>query len=99
MDKPRCAPVLYTARLSPDGPAFPAPADHPLLHAAEAAGLTWPSSCRNGTCRVCIAHLASGQVHYLIPWPGLSVDEKDEGAILPCVAYPCSNVILRKPGS
>ena len=89
---------VYAARLHPEGPVFAAPADQPLLHSAEAAGLDWPSSCRNGTCRACIGLIADGRVGYRIAWPGLSVDEKDEGALLPCVAYPLSDVVLRGPG-
>jgi ferredoxin len=73
---------------------FAASADLPLLAAAEAAGLGWPSSCRNGTCRTCIRRIVSGTVHYRIEWPGLSRDEKHDGYILPCVAYPQSDLML-----
>jgi ferredoxin len=74
--------------------SFAASADLPLLVAAEAAGLAWPSSCRNGTCRTCIRRLESGSVGYRIEWPGLSRDEKRDGCILPCVAYPQSDPTL-----
>ncbi len=67
----------------------------PLLLAAQRAGLLLPSSCRNGTCRACICQLTSGQVVYRIDWPGLSAEEKREGWILPCVAYPVSDVVIR----
>lgn len=86
---------VYAARLLPGGQCFDAPADQPLLLAAEAAGLALPSSCRNGTCRTCICPLPSGQVAYRIAWPGLSLEEKAEGLILPCVAYPLSDVVLQ----
>lgn len=66
--------------------------DQPVLVALEMGGVDWPSSCRNGNCRTCIAQLASGQVRYEIEWPGLSAEEKQEGYILPCVAYPCSDL-------
>jgi hypothetical protein len=36
----------------------------------------------------------SGQVSYRIEWPGLSREEKFQGFILPCVAYPNSDVVL-----
>ncbi|APW40512.1 hypothetical protein RD110_06425 [Rhodoferax koreense] len=85
---------VFTARLV-SGATFPAPADLPLLVAAEHAGLNPPSSCRNGTCRTCIAQLTQGQVRYRIQWPGLSAEEKAEGYILPCVAYPVGDVVLR----
>ena len=76
---------------------FDAPHDLPLLLAAEHAGLLLASSCRNGTCRTCICLLVSGQVAYRMAWPGVSADEKREGYILPCVAYPMSDVVLRLP--
>jgi ferredoxin len=94
----KTTPAFFTARLEPDGAVFAAPASLPLLQAAELAGLTLlDSSCRNGTCRTCICQLVSGQVVYRIEWPGLSLDEKREGFILPCVAYPASDVAFKLP--
>ena len=87
----------FTAQLQPGGHRFAAPADMTLLQAAELAGmpgLKIDSSCRNGTCRTCICQLIEGQVTYRIDWPGLSLDEKREGSILPCVAYPVSDVVI-----
>ena len=72
----------------------------PLLLAAERARLAnfrMESSCRNGTCRTCICLLVSGKVGYRMEWPGLSLDEKREGLILPCVAYPLSDVVIELP--
>lgn len=92
--------AVFTAQVAPSGPGFAAPASMPLLLAAERAGLAglkMESSCRNGTCRTCICLLVSGQVTYRIEWPGLSLDEKREGFILPCVAYPLSDVVLELP--
>ena len=88
---------VYTARLEPAGLSFAAPACESLLSAAERAAsgdLKMDSSCRNGTCRTCICQLVSGQVSYRIAWPGLSLEEKEAGYILPCVAYPASDVVL-----
>jgi ferredoxin len=68
-----------------------------ILDAAAQNGINLPSSCRNGTCRTCICRLLSGQVRYQIEWPGLSADEKKEGYILPCVAYPKSDLVLEAP--
>lgn len=92
---PDLAPAIHSARLTPGGERFDAPADTPLLLSAEAAGLALPSSCRNGTCRTCICQMTQGQVAYRIDWPGLSADEKADGFILPCVAYPLSDVVLQ----
>lgn len=89
------ASPAFSARIEPGGALFEAPAGLPLLLAAERAGLALlDSSCRNGTCRACICQLVSGQVAYRIDWPGLSLDEKREGCILPCVAYPLSDVVI-----
>lgn len=90
------APV-FRARFAPAGPGFEAPAGVPLLLAAERAGLEPASSCRNGTCRSCICQLESGRVLYRIEWPGLSAEEKTAGRVLPCVAYPLSDVVLSLP--
>lgn len=38
--------------------------------------------------------LTSGQIRYEIEWPGLSAEEKRDGHILPCVAYPMSDLVL-----
>lgn len=87
-------PTLHAVRFGEGGPCFEARADQPLLHSAEDAGLPLPSSCRNGTCRTCMQRLVRGQVHYRIAWPGLLAQEKAEGWILPCVAYPDSDIVL-----
>ncbi len=89
--------VSFRAVLQPAGSRFDAPADLPLLVAAEHAGLSLASSCRNGTCRTCICRLESGSVSYRIAWPGLSAEEKHEGYILPCVAYPVSDLVVQLP--
>jgi len=88
------APARYQARLQPSGRSFVAPADRPLLLAAQDAGIALESSCRNGTCRACLRQLHAGSVHYRIPWPGLLPEEKSGGWVLPCVAYPDSDVVL-----
>ncbi|MDP3795881.1 MAG: 2Fe-2S iron-sulfur cluster-binding protein [Polaromonas sp.] len=89
--------TVFRARIGPAGPGFEARASLSLLQAAQLAGLEMASSCRNGTCRTCICGLTSGEVVYRIDWPGLSAEEKQEGFILPCVAYPASDVVLELP--
>lgn len=88
----------FAGRLEPLGRDFGVRADQPLLLSLEQAGLPWPSSCRNGTCRSCIGRLAEGRVRYEIPWPGLSAEEKTEGCVLTCVAYPLTDLVLQGPG-
>ena len=87
-------PTPWTVSLQPLDQSFPVLADQTILQAAELAGLTLASSCRNGTCRSCLCFMAAGQVAYRIEWPGLSAEEKSEGWILPCVAYPKTDLLL-----
>jgi ferredoxin len=68
-----------------------------VLQSAEAAAISLPSSCRNGTCRTCLCRMQSGSVRYLVDWPGLSLDEKRDGDILTCVAVPLSDLVLAAP--
>jgi ferredoxin len=89
----------YRVTVAPAGWVFPAAAGTSLLASAEAGGVLLPSSCRNGTCRTCICKLDSGAVAYLVPWPGVSADEKREGWILPCVAVPLSDRALAAPAA
>jgi ferredoxin len=87
---------FFTARTEPDGLQVDAGDSDVLLLSLEMGGSNWPSSCRNGTCRTCIGQLQSGEVRYAVEWPGLSSEEQAEGYVLPCVAYPCSDVVLRQ---
>jgi ferredoxin len=87
-------PTFFSVTILPQGWQFDAMADQPLLLSAARNGITLPSSCRNGTCRTCISRVTSGRVHYKIAWPGLSTEEKREGHVLPCVAYPESDMTL-----
>lgn len=89
----------YTALVHPAGLQFDAPASSSLLAAARQAGIELPASCRNGTCRTCMCRLASGRIGYRIEWPGLTREEKAEGFILPCVAFPESDVELTIPSA
>ena len=87
----------FELRIEPEGWCVPVSADSPLMASARDAGVELPSSCRNGTCRSCICRLVSGEIAYRIEWPGLSVDDKREGWILPCVAHPLSDVVIDAP--
>lgn len=89
-------PSCFSARFEPGGAAFNVTTDWPLLVAAEHAGVPLPSSCRNGTCRTCMCLLVEGQVQYRIQWPGLLPEEKAEGWILPCIAFPLSDVVVTR---
>ncbi len=85
----------FEVTLLPLGLRLPARADESLLKAALRAMAPVRSSCRNGTCRTCLCRLESGEIAYEIEWPGLTREEKAEGLMLPCVARPLSDVVLR----
>jgi len=85
---------FFIARVGDDGTQCDAWPEQPLLQSLEQGGIDWPSSCRNGTCRTCIARLVAGRIEHRIDWPGLSAEEKAEGFILPCVAEARSDVTL-----
>ena len=80
--------------LLPQAVSLPVAANQTLLEAAQAAGIGLRRLCRNGTCRACLSRLVHGQVQHRVEWPGLSVDEVEQGWILPCVALACSDVEL-----
>jgi len=92
-----CSAPPFPVLVQPAGLRFEAGADTSLLMAAQGAGVKLPSSCRNGTCRACMCLLLEGAVDYLIEWPGLSRDEKEEGWILPCVACAASALEIQAP--
>jgi ferredoxin len=88
----------FTVTLLPLDLQFEARADESLLKAGLRAMAPLRSSCRNGTCRTCLCRLESGAIAYEIDWPGLTREEKAEGLVLPCVARPLSDVVLRCEG-
>ena len=85
---------VYRVMLLPHRLQFDARGDESLLKAGLRAMAPVRSSCRNGTCRTCICRLAGGSVRYLVEWPGLSIDEKREGYILPCVAVARDDLVV-----
>ena len=91
--------AAFPVEIRPQGWRFDAPPEQTLLLAALEMGLRMPHSCRNGSCRACIARLLDGQIHYRLEWPGLSREEKAEGWILPCVACARSALTLEAPAT
>lgn len=90
-------PRRWVLDLPEQGLRLQALEEHTLLQTLQAAGVAWPASCRNGTCRTCIGRLSAGQVRYGVDWPGLLPEEKAAGAVLPCVAYPVGDLALTPP--
>ncbi len=93
------SPQSYRIRFQPGEPGdcFEAPAELTVLRASLREGGGLLSSCRAGTCRACMRRLVSGQIEYLVEWPGLSAEEKAEGWFLPCVARPRSDLVIEAP--
>ena len=89
------AVATFQVTLLPAGLRFVARSDESLLKAGLRAMAPVRSSCRNGTCRTCLCRLDSGEIAYEIEWPGLTREEKAEGYVLPCVARPLTDVVLR----
>jgi len=87
--------AVFHVTLLPFRQRFEARSDESLLKAGLRSLAPMRSSCRNGTCRTCICRLDSGAIAYEIEWPGLTREEKAEGLVLPCVARPLSDVVLR----
>lgn len=87
----------YTITIVPQGWQFVAGPATTLLAAAELAGIRLLSSCRNGTCRTCLCRLEAGSVRYLVDWPGLSIEEKRDNYLLPCVAVPTGDIVVNAP--
>ena len=90
---------FFKAQVEPDGQCFDAWKEQTLLDSMEQGGIHWPSSCRSGSCRTCISTLVRGEVRYTMEWPGITPEEKAEGCVLPCVAVPLTDVVLRDPFS
>ena len=88
---------MAQVHIEPGGFAFEADPARTLLQSADDAGIELPSSCRNGTCRTCLCRLRAGAVAYTIDWPGLSLEERRDGDILPCVALARDDLVLDVP--
>jgi ferredoxin len=86
----------FDGEVAPDGAGFVALRDQSLLQSLEAAGIPWPSACRNGTCRTCLGRLTAGEARHTVPWPGLSAEENAEHCVLPCVAQPLGPLVLHR---
>lgn len=91
------ATSFFKGQIAPCSKSFTALKHQTLLESIEQSHLAWPSSCRTGSCRTCISTLMQGEVRYVMPWPGITLEEKEQGCVLPCVAYPITDVVLKDP--
>ena len=92
-------PAVHWLTVLPGGWRLPVRPGQTLLLAALDGGVRLARSCRNGTCRTCLARVSRGQVHHTIDWPGLLAEEKAAGWILPCVAAADSDLTIEAPGA
>jgi ferredoxin len=92
-----CTVERFVVIVEPEGWQFETVAGASLVESARRAGIVLPTSCRNGTCRTCRCQVISGRVRHLIDGPGLSEEERLDGAILPCVAAAESALRIEAP--
>jgi 2Fe-2S type ferredoxin len=72
---------------------FDVPDGEYILGAAEAAGLDWPFSCRNGICSNCAAILVEGEVE-MDGAQALNEEEIEERDVrLTCISRPASDYL------
>ncbi|HVA55474.1 MAG TPA: CDP-6-deoxy-delta-3,4-glucoseen reductase [Gammaproteobacteria bacterium] len=85
----------HRASLRPGGHGFEVRDNETVLAAALRQGVHLPDGCRNGSCGVCRAHLATGRVRYPHGPPlGLTALECDAGYILLCRAVAETDMVL-----
>jgi ferredoxin len=84
----------FTARIDGEALAIATPPHQTLLDSLELGGVDWPSSCREGTCGSCLGRLKQGRVRYDTQWFVLSDQDVEDGLVLPCIAYPESDLVL-----
>ncbi|KQU72792.1 2Fe-2S iron-sulfur cluster-binding protein [Aminobacter aganoensis] len=66
-----------------------------ILQAAQAAGISYPHSCRSGRCGACKSRLVSGHVELGKHSPfALSEQERADGLILACRSIPIDDVVV-----
>ncbi len=66
-----------------------------LLQVMHDANLPVRKACRNGGCGVCRCRLESGDIDYRQREPfALWEKDKDEGVILPCIAFAKTDLVL-----
>ena len=88
--------ATYTVRAEFEGTihSFSCRADQTVLVAAEAAGVTLPSSCCSGVCTTCAAMISVGEVVQPDAM-GVKGELQKQGYALLCVAFPRSDLTLK----
>jgi len=88
--------ATYTVQAEFEGTthSFSCREDQTVLNAAEAAGITLPSSCCSGVCTTCAAVVTSGSVEQPDAM-GVKADLQQKGFTLMCVAFPRADLTLK----
>ena len=73
--------------------SFSCSEDQTVLAAAEAAGVSLPSSCCSGVCTTCAALIQQGEVHQPDAM-GVKAELQQQGYALLCVAFPRTDLTL-----
>ena len=96
MNDTASAVVNYTIRVEFESEAhsFSCRSDQTVLNAAEAAGVTLPSSCCSGVCTTCAALISEGTVEQPDAM-GVKADLQQQGYALLCVAFPRADLSLK----
>ena len=88
--------ATYTVQVEFEGitHSFSCREDQTVLNAAEAAGITLPSSCCSGVCTTCAAVVTEGSVEQPDAM-GVKADLQQQGFTLMCVAFPRADLRLK----
>jgi CDP-4-dehydro-6-deoxyglucose reductase len=85
----------HSVRIEPHGRTLRVAPDEAVLHAALAAGLNLPHSCKSGHCSSCRARLVAGEIHYPNGRPpGITAEEAAGGQLLLCQARARSDLVV-----
>jgi CDP-4-dehydro-6-deoxyglucose reductase, E3 len=85
----------HNVRIEPHGRTLRVAPGEAVLHAALAAGLNLPHSCKSGHCSSCRARLVAGEIHYPNGRPpGITAAEAAAGQLLLCQARARSDLVV-----
>ena len=87
-----------TVKVGPDTHDIEARGDEPILVAIERAGIKAPSKCRGGECGWCRSKLVSGEVYIPEVNEFRRREDRKQGYIHPCCAFPKSDCVVDVPG-